>query len=96
MTLAVDGADALDQLSHGLVVDIVLTNVVMPRLTGPELARALVERSPGLPVVFRSGYTGCQISGTIDPARLVHKPFRAGELLSALDRALAAAPRARP
>jgi len=68
----------------------------MPRLTGPELATALAERRPGLPVVFMSGYTDGRTTGTVDPARLVHKPFRASELLSALDRALAAAPRACP
>lgn len=95
VTLAVDGADALDQLDRGLVVDVVLTDVVMPHLTGPELATALTERHPGLPVVFMSGYTDGQVSGTIDPARLVHKPFRAAELLRAVERAHAAAPRAR-
>ena len=96
VALAVDGADALDQLDRGLVVDIVLTDVVMPRLTGPELASALADRRPGLPVVFMSGYTDGRTTGVVDPARLVHKPFHASELLSALDRALAAAPTARP
>ena len=92
VTLAVDGADALAQLDRGLVVDIVLTDVVMPHLTGPDLARALFERHPQLPVVFMSGYTDGQTTGTVDPTRLVYKPFHASALLRTLDRALAAAP----
>jgi CheY-like chemotaxis protein len=96
VTLATDGADALDQLARGLAVDVVLTDVVMPRLTGLELADALATSRPALPVVFMSGYTDGQVSGSIDPARVVHKPFRASELLSALDRALASARRHLP
>jgi FixJ family two-component response regulator len=43
------------------MVDLVLTDVVMPHINGCELAQRLAEREPGLPVLFMSGYTGDEI-----------------------------------
>ena len=38
-------------------VDLVITDVVMPDLTGPELVAEIHRHRPGLPVVYTSGYT---------------------------------------
>jgi DNA-binding NtrC family response regulator len=38
-------------------IDVVLTDVVMPSASGPELIRRLLERRPTLKAVFMSGYT---------------------------------------
>jgi signal transduction histidine kinase len=55
--VASDGIDALDVFdAAGNTIDLVLTDVVMPRMRGDELARILAERQPGLPVVLMSGY----------------------------------------
>jgi PAS domain S-box-containing protein len=55
---AVDGQDALRVIdAHEGAVDLLLTDVVMPNMSGPELARALQQRFPGLKVLFMSGYT---------------------------------------
>jgi two-component system cell cycle sensor histidine kinase/response regulator CckA len=54
---AADGRTALDLVSKGARVDVVLTDLAMPGMGGRELARRLWESRPGLPVVFMSGYT---------------------------------------
>jgi PAS domain S-box-containing protein len=43
---------------HGAPVDLLLCDVVMPRVGGKELAERLRESDPGLPVIFMSGYAG--------------------------------------
>jgi PAS domain S-box-containing protein len=53
-----DGAEALQlQEFHDGPIDILITDVVMPRLGGPELAERLLETRPDARVIFMSGYT---------------------------------------
>jgi PAS domain S-box-containing protein len=65
-------------------IDLLLTDVVMPRLSGPELARELSAQRPSLRVLFVSGYAGTGM--TPEESALVakthlDKPFTAGALL---------------
>ncbi len=54
---AADGQDALGLFeAHDGAVDLVLTDVVMPNMSGPALAGALRARRPDLKVLFVSGY----------------------------------------
>jgi PAS domain S-box-containing protein len=72
-------------------VDLVVTDVVMPELTGPELATRIHEQRPGLPIVYTSGYTAGVLGerAHLDPdAILVEKPFTRTSLLNAVTRAL--------
>jgi two-component system cell cycle sensor histidine kinase/response regulator CckA len=84
---ASDGGDALARLEADGDLDVLVTDVVMPGLSGQELADAVRERRPGLPVVFMSGYTEDHV---VEDARrdgataFVEKPFNAGELLRAV------------
>jgi two-component system, cell cycle sensor histidine kinase and response regulator CckA len=62
---------------------VLLTDVVMPGASGPELTRQLVERRPGLKVIYMSGYTEDAIShhGLLDPGiAFLHKPFTSDAL----------------
>ena len=63
-------------------IDLVLTDVVMPRMSGQELASKLEELRPGLKVMFMSGYTDDVVArhGGIDRAKLLHKPFTSDSL----------------
>ena len=55
---AVDGAHALEVFDSAAdSIALVVTDVVMPRIGGPELATRLRARRPGIKVLFTSGYT---------------------------------------
>jgi two-component system cell cycle sensor histidine kinase/response regulator CckA len=73
------GDEALALAGHGPgAIDLLLTDVVMPGMSGFELAERLRARRPGLPVVYMSGYTGEAIApGGVLPADvdLIEKPF---------------------
>jgi DNA-binding NtrC family response regulator len=54
---ATDGIDALDMLRNsGGAVDLLITDIKMPRMDGVALARAVGEMFPAMPVLFISGW----------------------------------------
>jgi PAS domain S-box-containing protein len=92
VTVTHDGARALAVVDAGEPVDLVVTDVVMPGLTGPEMVRQLHERRPDLPVIYTSGYTAGMLGhrDRVDAdAILVEKPFTNDRLLGAVDEVLA-------
>ena len=70
--------------------DLLLTDVLLPGLTGPELATRLRERHPQLRVVLMSGYTDGSLAhaGVAVVEDVLEKPFGTADLLSRLDREL--------
>jgi two-component system, OmpR family, response regulator MprA len=50
--VAADGEQALDRLAHGASIDLVLLDVLMPRLDGIEVARSLRKRGREIPILF--------------------------------------------
>jgi|GEM_PF-1567927 len=68
--------------------DIVLTDVVMPGLSGVQLARRLNRRWPDLPVVLVSGFSDELAMGYGGQYELLRKPFTRGALLECLQRHL--------
>lgn len=71
--------------------DLLLTDVVMPGITGKALADEVARRWPGTVILFMSGYSRDTIvhDGRLDPgAKLVAKPFRKADLASAVRNAL--------
>ena len=60
------------------LIDLVVTDVVMPNLSGRELGERLAELRPGLPVLFISGYTDDDVirRGLLTPGSpFLQKPF---------------------
>jgi PAS domain S-box-containing protein len=92
---AQDGSFALDALAErNGEVDLILADVVMPVMSGPELAERVSELYPKTPVIFMSGYTQEMItrqSVITGEVTLIEKPFTAAALLRAVGEALAAA-----
>ena len=76
------GAEALAKLAGGLKVDAVVTDYMMPRMNGAELAERLNEQNPDLPVLIISGYAGSDLE--LQHPQLA-KPFRQADLAAALD-----------
>ncbi|MGQ0704057.1 MAG: ATP-binding protein, partial [Gemmatimonadales bacterium] len=68
-------------------VHLLLSDVVLPGMSGPQLARAAQARRPGLRVLYQSGYSEEAVDehGLLGAnARLVPKPFSASTLLTAV------------
>jgi two-component system, cell cycle sensor histidine kinase and response regulator CckA len=86
-------AEALELVRSGQVAaDLLVTDVVMPGLSGRELAEQINRLHPDLPVVYISGYSHEVIAhqGVLEPdVRLVEKPFTDQALLRTVHAALA-------
>ncbi|HEY0412151.1 MAG TPA: ATP-binding protein [Allosphingosinicella sp.] len=85
------GAEALGMVEDGRF-DLVFTDVVMPGMTGLELAERLRETMPGLPIVLTTGFSD-EIGRVGDGGLpILYKPYRADTLRETLARALAGSP----
>ena len=65
-------------------IDLIVSDVLMPRQTGPEMIAALLPRFPHLAVLFVTGYAGEANAGEFGEHPLLRKPFT----LAALERAV--------
>ena len=93
--VAGDGDHALALASAQTALDLVLTDMVMAGMSGPQLVARLHAARPGLPVVYMSGYDReladqKSLEGT---ASFLSKPFTPGTLLAKVAEILTAATR---
>jgi DNA-binding NtrC family response regulator len=76
---ALDGKSALEQAAaHGGPIHLLLTDVVMPDMSGRQLAEQIREQRPEMRVLFVSGYTDDAIirHGILEPGiAFMQKPF---------------------
>jgi two-component system cell cycle sensor histidine kinase/response regulator CckA len=84
---AASGTEALELAAATAPFDLLLSDVVMPEMSGPELARRLRSDNPMLPVLYMSGYT----DDVLDPSELsnpstgfIRKPFGNAALVAAV------------
>ncbi len=85
-------SEAAAWVAAGNPVDVIVTDVVMPEKSGPELIRDLEVRLPGVPVVFISGYAAAAAPelGRLAPhQRFLPKPFAPPKLLAVVSELLA-------
>jgi PAS domain S-box-containing protein len=89
---AKDGKAAVEGMqAHSGKIDLLLTDVVMRNMSGPELVEKVRASHPGVKVVFMSGYTGELIAQHQEINReipLLEKPFSRAALWKILDTAL--------
>jgi DNA-binding response OmpR family regulator len=91
---AESGEDALRLLrEHGGPVHLLLTDVVMPGMSGPEVARRVGDARPGVRVLYMSGYTDEKLSAAdLRRGGLLLKPFSMDELVRRVRAAIDAPP----
>ena len=74
--------------------ELLLTDIVMPEMDGIELARRATELDPEIKVMFITGFAAVALhpaSGAPKQAKVLSKPFHLREIVSEVDRMLAAA-----
>ena len=94
---AADAAEALE-LSRKCpdTINLLLTDVIMPGMSGRKLADAMVAERPGIGVLYMSGYTDGEIAthGVLDKGTaILRKPFTRDELMRRVEDAMMAAAR---
>jgi PAS domain S-box-containing protein len=97
--VAIDGGAALARLRGAPRPDLLLTDVVMPRMHGRELADRAQALHPGLRVLFMSGYADDEVlvrGVATDGIAFLPKPFATAELLAKVRAVLDTAPPALP
>lgn len=88
---ACQGLDAVEMLqSTSAVVDLILTDVVMPHMNGSEMVDRLRVDHPQVKVIFMSGYTGssnASIHKYLEMPGIIflQKPFRLNTLISQVE-----------
>jgi CheY-like chemotaxis protein len=87
---APNGDEALRLLEeHGGEIDLLITDVIMPGMGGPDLARAAVLIKPSLRVLFTSGYTSEPDKAFDDPeVEFIGKPFSPQALVAKVQEVL--------
>jgi two-component system, cell cycle sensor histidine kinase and response regulator CckA len=78
---AADGVLGLEVMSDHGDVDLVITDVVMPRMKGTEMAAQLRREYPDIPILFITGYTQIPVElAEFEGAAILHKPFALSEI----------------
>ncbi|WP_025898245.1 response regulator [Sneathiella glossodoripedis] len=87
-----DGEDALPALKAG-PFDILVTDIVMPRMGGLELAMKAQEANPGVPIIYITGFSAVSVEepeAQSGISQLLSKPFHLSSLVEAVHKALKA------
>ena len=85
--------------AHPGVIDLVVSDVVMPGVTGRELADQLQVTHPDMRILFMSGYPVTEIERRglkVERTTLIQKPFKPDALVTAVIDALARSPKSNP
>lgn len=89
---ASDGMQALRLIEADIPIDLVLTDMVMPELNGPEMAERALKHRQDLPILYMTGYADEHLRrrGVIAGSYILQKPFSIEDLGDKIHEALAA------
>jgi DNA-binding NtrC family response regulator len=90
-----DGLEALELIKMGSpAMDVVVSDIVMPRLNGVELLQEASRTRPSLPFILISGYGTEELTqrGIRPPCALLSKPFASERLIAEIRRCIAERP----
>ena len=92
VTTAADGEEGLEKVRAGGSFDLVVSDVVMPSMDGPAMARELRKIAPDMPVLFMSGYAEEQLRSEIDIENMhfIPKPFSVQQIANKVAEVLSA------
>jgi len=93
---AADGSDALATFTeHADRIDAIVSDMMMPQMSGKELARRLAALRPDVRILFISGFAEDAEGLTGPNTHFLHKPFTATELIEGVDDLLGGTSRSR-
>ncbi len=96
---AANGEEALEVIDAWEPIQLLVTDVAMPRMGGIELVQRVRIEQPDVPVVLMSGFPGPEAEGAVDPDGLtvfMAKPFGPSELVEAINSLVATSDPALP
>jgi DNA-binding NtrC family response regulator len=89
---ASDGSECLKMMENmGRSIDLLMTDVIMPDMNGKELYLKIVDKFPGMKVIYMSGYTNDIIAhhGVLtEGVHFIQKPFSMADIASLVRRVL--------
>lgn len=90
--LAANGEEAVTLLDDGPAFDVLISDVVMPGISGVELAREARRRAPGIGVVLTSGFSASSLEAArqdLSDCIFLHKPYSLSDLSRSISDGLA-------
>lgn len=90
-TVAENGSEAVEIISRGAVPDLVILDLNMPVMSGPDFLAVVQERWPDLPVIVLTGYPDSDLMAralVYSPVVFLSKPFEPAQMRRALRQAL--------
>lgn len=84
---ASSGTEAVERFRRNPEIDLLLTDIVMPGLSGDQLAAQLIQKKPALPVLFISGNSPSHVHSVVpldEGKNFLRKPFSLDNLEKAI------------
>jgi len=83
---ATNAAEALEKIADDNAISLLFSDVVMPGLSGVDLAMQAAALRPGLRILLASGHAEGWIEGMPEDVDFIAKPYRLGDVLKKLSR----------